>query len=98
MDIDLYDKIISEDADKGIQIRLVVNEFRDEQYIQLRRYFQSYEGDWVPSKEGVSIKHTIQNLLNILEGLIEISSFEESTDIIDKFFKERLERNVYGKN
>jgi hypothetical protein len=98
MDIDLYDKIISEDADKGVQIRLVVNEFRGEQYIQLRRYFQSYEGDWVPSKEGVSIKHTIQNLLNILEGLIEISSFEESTGIIDKFFKERLEKNVCGKN
>ena len=34
-----YNKLIEENMDKGFQVRLVVNEFRDIEYIQLRSIF-----------------------------------------------------------
>ena len=51
----LYERLIEENMEKGFQVKLVVNEFRDVIYVQLRKYFLSYEGDWVPSREGISI-------------------------------------------
>lgn len=86
----LYDKILSENLEKGFQVRLVVSEFRDTQYIHLRKYFLSYEGEWIPSKEGISIPASIQSIYSLLDGLIEICSVEESIDAINIHFKERL--------
>jgi hypothetical protein len=87
----LYEKIISENEDKGTQLRLVVSEFRDVQYVHLRKYFLSYEGDFVPTKEGASFPATIQSIYSLLDGLIEICSKEESVDAINKHFAEKLE-------
>ena len=41
-----YNKVISENMEKGFQVRLVVNEFRDVLYFQLRKCFPRYEGEW----------------------------------------------------
>ena len=76
----LYEKIIFENEEKGFQYRLTVSEFREVQYLHLRKYFLSYEGDYVPTKEGASIPVSIQNLFALLDGLIELSSKEESLD------------------
>ena len=86
----LYEKIISENMDKGSQLRLVVNVFRDVEYLHLRKYFLSYEGDWVPTKEGASFPCTIQSIYSLLDGLIEICAAEESLDAVNNHFKERL--------
>ena len=87
----LYEKIISENLDKGSQLRLVVNEFRDVQYLHLRKYFLSYEGDWVPTKEGASMPATIQSIYSLLDGLVEICSNEESIDAINIHFSEKID-------
>lgn len=86
----LYEKIISENLDKGSQLRLVVNTFRDVEYVHLRKYFLSYEGEWVPTKEGASFPATIQSIYSLLDGLIEICAAEESTDAITRHFEQRL--------
>jgi len=86
----LYEKIISENLDKGSQLRLVVNEFRDVQYLHLRKYFLSYEGDWVPTKEGASMPATIQSIYALLDGLIEIVANEEAIDAINIHFSEKI--------
>jgi Transcriptional Coactivator p15 (PC4) len=90
-DTPLYEKIISENEDKGTQLRLVVSEFKGEYYIHLRKYFLSYEGDFVPTKEGASFPATIQSIFSLLDGLIEICSKEESIETINKYFSEKLE-------
>lgn len=87
----LYEKIISENTDKGSQLRLVVNVFRDVEYLHLRKYFLSYEGEWMPTKEGASFPCTIQSIYSLLDGLIEICAAEESVDAVNNHFKERLE-------
>jgi hypothetical protein len=86
----LYEKIISENLDKGTQLRLVVSEFRDVQYVHLRKYFLSYDEGFLPSSEGASFPATIQSIYALLDGLIEICSKEENVDAINKHFAEKL--------
>lgn len=86
----LYEKLIYENLDKFYQLKLTVSEFRGEQYVNVRKYFQSYEGDFLPSKEGVSMIASIHNIQALLEGLIELCSIEESKDTINKYFGDRI--------
>jgi Transcriptional Coactivator p15 (PC4) len=90
-DVPLYEKIIAENIDKGTQLRLVISEFRDEQYLHLRKYYLSYEGEYVPSKEGASFPASISSVYALLDGLIDICSHEESAYAITKYFQEKLE-------
>ena len=85
----LYSKIIDENMDKGFQVRLAVNDFRDVTYIQLRKFFLSYEGEWVPSREGVSIPASTENIYALLDGLFDICSQAEGEEII-RHYTERL--------
>jgi hypothetical protein len=80
-----YNKVIEENLEKGFQVRLVVNQFRDVVYIQLRKYFLSYEGNWVPSKEGISIPASIENIYSMVDGLLEICSVAEGEEVITKY-------------
>jgi hypothetical protein len=77
-----YQKLIEENMEKGFQVRLVVNEFRETQYIQLRKYFLTYEGDWQASREGVSIPASLENIYAMLDGLLDLCSKAEGEDII----------------
>lgn len=86
----LYEKILHEDEVKGYQLRLVVNVFKDVQYLHIRKYFLSFEDGYVPSKEGISIPASISNIFALLDALIDISSHEESIDIITKYFSDKI--------
>ena len=84
-----YSKIISENMEKGFQVRLVINEFRDVYYFQLRKYFLTYEGTWQASKEGISIPAELDNIYAVLDGLMEICAIAEGDEVIKKY-AERL--------
>jgi len=86
----LYEKLIYENQDKFYQLKLVVNEFKEKQYVHIRKYFQTYEGDYQASKEGVSMEASINNIFSLLDGLIEICSKEEATDLINEYFKNKI--------
>lgn len=86
-----YEKTVYENIDKGYQLRIVLNEFRGTQYLHIRRYFLSYEGDWVASKEGVSMVASIQNIFSILDALIELCSNAEGAESILKYFQDKLQ-------
>ncbi len=87
---ELYEKIIYESEAKAYQLRLVVNEFRGVQYIHLRKYFLSYEGEFIPSKEGVSMEAGISNIYALLDGLLEIVSKEEAIEAINSYFSNKI--------
>jgi hypothetical protein len=90
----LYEKLIEENLDKGFQIRLVVNDFKEVTYLQLRKYFLSYEGDWIPSREGVSIPASLQNIYSLLDGLFDICSTAEGHEIIETYARQLLEKST----
>ena len=87
-----YNKLIEENLEKGYQVHLVVNDFRETTYIQLRKYFLSYEGEWIASREGVSIPASTENIYAILDGLFDICSRAEGEDII-RHYAEKLTCN-----
>ncbi len=85
-----YEKIIYENEPKAYQLRLVVNEFRGVQYIHLRKYFLTYEGEYEPSREGVSMEASISNIYALLDGLLEIVSKEEAIEAINNYFSNKI--------
>jgi hypothetical protein len=86
MDDNIYfSRTIEENLEKGFQVRLVVNEFRDVLYLQLRKYFLSYEGDWIPSREGISIPASLDNIYALLDGIMELCAKAEGVEIIEKY-------------
>jgi hypothetical protein len=86
----LYEKLIYDNQDKFYQLRLVANEFKGRQYVHIRKYFQTYEGDYQASREGVSMEASISNILSLLDGLLELVSKEEATELVNKYFSDRL--------
>ena len=80
-----YEKTIYENEAKNYQLKLTVSEFRDKYYINIRKYFQSYEGDFVPSKEGVSMEASMENIYALLDGLFEIVSNGEAEEIVKRY-------------
>lgn len=85
-----FEKIIYENLEKGFQYRLTVSEFRDVVYLHLRKYFLTYEGEFMPSKEGASIPASMQNVFALLDGIIEICSRAESIDAIVEHFGNKI--------
>jgi hypothetical protein len=85
----LYERLIEENLEKGFQVKLVVNDFREVTYIQLRKYFLTYEGEWQASREGVSIPASIENIHSLLYGLLDICAKAEGEEVI-KFFYDKI--------
>ena len=81
-----YEKLIYHNEDKFYQLRLTVSEFRDKYYVNIRKYFQTYLGDFQASKEGVSMEASMGNISALLEGLLEIASKEEGRALITEIY------------
>lgn len=81
-----YEKLIYENTDKFYQLRLTVNEFKDKYYVNIRKYFQTYEGNFQASKEGISMEAEMGNISALLEGLLEIVSKEEGRILITELY------------
>lgn len=86
---ELYEKLVYQNDDKFYQLRLVVNEFKGKQYIHIRKYFLTYEGEYQASKEGISMEASISNIFSLLDGLMEIVSKEEAISLIDEYFSNK---------
>ena len=85
-----FEKTIFENLEKGFQYRLTVSEFRDQEYLHIRKYFLSYEGEWVPTKEGAAFAASIQNVYALLDGLLELCSKAEGVDSLTEHFSNKI--------
>lgn len=88
--MEIYQKTIYENMEKGYQYRLTVSEFRELEYLHVRKYFLTYEGDWQASKEGASIPATIQNTFALLDGLLEVCSKAEGNEAIIEHLESKI--------
>ncbi len=79
----VFSRTIHYDPDKEIQIRITINEFRGSQYLHIRKYFMDFYGDWVPTKDGISMPLNISCTLSLFLALSEIMS-EAEKDLIDE--------------
>lgn len=86
----LYEKIVFENTEKAFQLRLVLNEFREKQYLHLRKYFLSFDDGYIPTKEGASMEASIQNIYALLDGLLELVAGAEGIDGIEHHFSDKI--------
>ena len=84
-----YEKIIQQTDDE--QIRLVVNVFCGTEYISLRKYYISFEEEWLPTRNGITMKVDFENTRRFFEGLVVILSLAESKSVLEEQFKEQLD-------
>lgn len=90
MSEEIYSTVLHENTDKDFQIRLTVNEFRDVEYLHIRKYFRDFDGTWTPSKDGVSMPLDFNNSRRLLQAVVDILSLAESKEIIEEEFGEIL--------
>ena len=86
----IYEKVIQETETE--QVRLVINTFRDIEYLSIRKYYLDFEEEWKPSKDGITMPIDFNNTRNLLAGMLEIVSLAESKDIIEQEFKTVLDQ------
>ena len=89
---EVYEKIINQNAEGTEQVRLTINEFRDTEYLHLRKYYLDFDGDFKPTKDGVAVPIDFENSRALFEGLVEILSLAESKGILETHFKDILDK------
>lgn len=87
-----YYKIINE-ADFE-QLRLTISRFKGVEYLSLREYFLDFEGDWCPTKKGLTTPLDLDTVTNLFVGLAEVLSLAETRSTIEEFFGDII-RDVY---
>lgn len=91
---DIYSKIILEDEYK--QVRLTINEFREQEYLHLREYYLGFEEEWLPTDKGIAIPLELETSRELFVAISEIISLAESRQVLEQFFGEII-REVYQK-
>ena len=93
---EIYEKIIHHDEAKQVQVRLTLSTFRGIEYLHLRKYFLSYDEEWLPTPDGIAFAIDFTNTKNLFSGLVEILSLAESKEIIEEHFSDLIQ-DVYIK-
>jgi hypothetical protein len=88
----VFEKLIHYDEGKHVKIFLSINTFRDVEYLSIRKYYQDFDEEWKPSREGVSMPLDFDNSRNLFDGLVEILSLTEVKDILEDYFKDKLDQ------
>lgn len=86
---EVYTRIIHQ-IDDFNKIYLTINKFRDVEYLHIRKYYLDFDGEWLPTKEGISMPLGISNTKELFSGLLEILSLAESKEHIISIFKELI--------
>lgn len=87
----IYEKEIHYNEDRHEKIFLTVNTFRGIEYLSLRKYYQDFDEEWKPSREGITMAIDFNNSKSLFEGLVEIISLAEAKDVLETHFKDTLD-------
>lgn len=83
----IVEHLLWEDLDKGFQYRLTVSEFKGIIYLNIRKYFLDFEGEFIPSKEGATFPLTLASLTAVLDGIMEIATKADKDEALNKYFE-----------
>mgnify|MGYP006143746255 FL=1 len=82
---DVAEHIIIENEAKGIQYRFTISTFRDKTYMGIREWYMNFEGEYAPSKNGVTLPyslHTTSRLYNALKSTLS------TAEVLDEVIEE----------
>ena len=88
----VYEKEIHFNEARHEKVFLMINTFRDTEYLHLRKYYQDFDEEWKPTREGVAIPIDFDNTKALFEALVEILSISEVKDVLETHFKEVIDK------
>jgi hypothetical protein len=77
---DLVESVILENDTKDIQYRFTISEFRGVHYISIREWYLDFEGEYSPSKNGVTLPYSLHTTTRLYKALTGILSDAEVLD------------------
>lgn len=91
--MEIYSRIITNDGLK--QVRLYINEFRDQEYLHIREFYLDFDEEWKPTPKGISIPLEIETSKELFIAISEILSLAESKKVIEEIFGDLI-RGIYS--
>ncbi len=67
------EKAVTVEKREGEHIRIGLNEYEGKEYIDIRQHYQNEEGEWRPTKKGVTLPtERLVDLKEAIEALIKM--------------------------
>ena len=101
----ILSEVITEDMEKYEQVRLVLQEFRGQQYLHVRKYYLDFEGEWMPTKTGICFVVTLDSVYSMFISLVKMLADSEvlhallehgDADELERIFSGRKEESENG--
>lgn len=89
----IVEKVLYTNEEQAYQYRLTVSEFRGVVYLNIRKFFLSFEEEYIPSREGATFPLTVTSLTNLLDGLMEVATKADKDEALTKYFSSLAENN-----
>lgn len=91
--MEIYSRIITNDGLK--QVRLYINEFRDQEYLHIREFYLDFDEEWKPTPKGISIPLEIETSKELFIAISEILSLAESKKVVEEVFGDLI-KSIYS--
>jgi|TARA_X000000950_G_scaffold286929_1_gene397345 hypothetical protein len=88
----VYEKVIHHNIEKSEKIYVMVNTFRNTEYLHIRKYYQDFDEEWKPTRDGIAIPIDLDNTRELFDALVEILSISEVKGVLETHFKEVLDK------
>ena len=88
----MYEREIHYNEEKGEKIYLMVNTFKGKEYLHIRKYYQDFDEEWKPTREGIAMPIDLDNTRELFDALVEILSISEVKGVLETHFKEVLDK------
>lgn len=88
---DRLDAVIFENEEYGTQVRFTVTEFMDRYYIGFRRYYLSFEGEWLPTKVGFSFPYNLRTTTRLFKAFCKLLS---KAEVLEEVYRESEKKDV----
>lgn len=88
----VYEKCIHYNEEKHEKTFVMVNSFRDVEYLHIRKYYQDFDEEWKPTRDGIALPIDFDNTRELFDALVEILSLSEVKNVLETHFKEAIDR------
>ena len=88
----VYEKVIHYNEEKNEKTFVMINTFRDTEYLHIRKYYQDFDEEWKPTREGIALPIDLDNTRELFDALVEILSISEVKGVLETHFKEVLDK------
>lgn len=83
--MDVYERKIFETADGDGAVILKARKYAGRYYLDLREYFVGFDGEWAPTKTGISLPLTLSTVPALFDALLEFLDSTEADHLIKQY-------------